>query len=121
MPRKVTILAVTIVGLHIVAATFLGSPRAGLCSETCCKLLRVLWPRTHVLKRRGDRRGLGRRLDSGGSGNQCWGLANIGWTYYEVRCEDEPPELSFVRFMFDMQEAFFAMAILLDRDDRPST
>jgi PAS domain S-box-containing protein len=46
-----------------------------------------------------------------------WGVSNFGWLYFETFLHREPPELSFVRFLFDTQEAFFAMALLLDRDD----
>jgi len=45
-------------------------------------------------------------------------VANLGWTYYEAALHREPPELSFIRFLFDTQEAFFAVAILLDPERR---
>jgi hypothetical protein len=53
-----------------------------------------------------------------GAGIGVWGVANLGWTYYEIVLHREPPELSFVRFLFDTQEAFFAMALLLDPDQK---
>jgi PAS domain S-box-containing protein len=40
--------------------------------------------------------------------------------FYEVVLGKEPPVFSFVRFLFDIQGAFFAMALFLD-DDRDST
>ena len=40
--------------------------------------------------------------------------------FYEVALHIEPPALSFVRFLFSIQGAFFAMALFLD-DERDST
>jgi hypothetical protein len=119
MPRKITILAVTIVGLHIVAATLLGKSASGALLGNLLQII-ASFVATYACFGASRRSG---RLGQAfwilvGVGISVWGLANIGWTYYEVVLRTTPPELSFVRFMFDMQEAFFAMAILLDRDEQ---
>ena len=54
-------------------------------------------------------------------GMAVWGVANLGWTYYEVVLHREPPSGSAVRFLFGMQCMFFAMAMLLDQDRESST
>jgi PAS domain S-box len=119
MPRKITILAVTIVGLHIVAATLLGKSASGALLGNLLQII-ASFVATYACFGASRRSG---RLGQAfwilvGVGISVWGLANIGWTCYEVVLRTAPPELSFVRFMFDMQEAFFAMAILLDRDEQ---
>ena len=51
-----------------------------------------------------------------GVGMGMWGLANSGWAYYEVFLGKEPPPESMIRFLFDTQGMFFAMAIFLNQD-----
>ena len=48
-----------------------------------------------------------------------WGIANVGWMFHEVLLRAEPEPQSFVRFLFDIEGAFFAMALFLD-DERDS-
>ena len=45
-----------------------------------------------------------------------WGLANLGWMYYEVALHSEPPQASIVRFLFGFEDMLIAMALLLDQD-----
>jgi two-component system cell cycle sensor histidine kinase/response regulator CckA len=117
MPRKIFIAALTILGLHIVEVFAFGKSPAGplfgnllqisacalavaMCigaSRRSCGFVRSFW----ILV---------------GASMAVWGIANVGWMYYEVVLHREPPELSLFRFLFDTQEAFFAMAILLDQD-----
>ena len=119
MSRKITILALAIVGLHIVEATALGKSASGALLGNLLQIA-ASFIATYACFRASQRSA---RLGQAfwilvGIGISIWGLANVGWTYYEVVLRIEPPELSFIRFMFDMQEAFFAMAILLDRDEQ---
>jgi len=55
-----------------------------------------------------------------GFGWATWGIANVGWMLHGVALGTEPPPLSYVRFLFDIEGAFFAMALFLD-DERDST
>jgi len=119
MTRKITILALAIVGLHIVEATVLGRSSSGALLGNLLQII-ASFVATYACfdaSRRSARLGQAFWVLLG-IGISAWGLANIGWTYYEVVLRIEPPELSFVRFMFDMQQAFFAMAVLLDRDEQ---
>src|SRR5260370_7361410 len=45
-----------------------------------------------------------------------WGIANLGWTSFEVLLHSEPPTGSFVRFLFGLQAVPFAMALFLDQE-----
>ena len=51
-----------------------------------------------------------------GAGLATWGMANLGWMYYENWLHSPAPRLSWVRILFDSQGAFFAMALFLDKD-----
>jgi len=119
MSRKITILALAIVGLHIVEATALGKSSSGALLGNLLQII-ASFVATYACfdaSRRSAKLGQAFWVLVG-IGLSAWGLANIGWAYYEVALGIEPPELSFIRFMFDMQQAFFAMAILLDRDQQ---
>src|SRR5215467_6811864 len=118
MTRKFTIVALAIVGLHIVEATALGKSSSGALLGNLLQII-ASFVATYACfdaSRRSAKLGQAFWVLVG-VGLSAWGLANLGWAYYEVALGTEPPELSFVRFMFDMQQAFFAMAILLDRDE----
>jgi PAS domain S-box-containing protein len=119
MPRKITILAVTIVGLHIVAALAFGQSSTGAVLGNLLQITAsfVATYSCFHASRRAVRFGRAFWVLVG-MGISVWGIANVGWAYYEVVLHQEPPELSFIRFLFDTQEAFFAMAILLDRDEQ---
>ena len=119
MSRRVTILVLAIVGLHIVEATLLGKSPAGALLGNLLQIA-ASFAATYACfdaSRRSVRFGKAFWVLVG-IGVSVWGIANIGWTYYEVFLHVEPPELSLIRFLFDTQEAFFAMAILLDRDEQ---
>jgi hypothetical protein len=55
-----------------------------------------------------------------GFGMAMWGVADIGWTYYEVILHIEPPPGSFIQFIFDTYAMFFVMAVFLDKEKKDS-
>ena len=117
MPRKIFIAALAILGLHIVEVFTFGKSPTGplfgnLLQISACVLAVAMCIGA-------SRRSYGFVRSFWvlvGASMAVWGIANIGWMYYEVVLRIEPPELSLFRFLFDTQEAFFAMAILLDQD-----
>jgi len=50
-----------------------------------------------------------------------WGIANLGWTYYEVILHIEPPPGSMIRFLFDTHAMFFVMALFLNQENGDSS
>jgi PAS domain S-box-containing protein len=46
----------------------------------------------------------------------AWGVANLGWMYYELVLHTKPAADSAVRFFFSVQGIFFAMVLFLDQD-----
>ncbi|HKW65014.1 MAG TPA: PAS domain S-box protein [Candidatus Acidoferrum sp.] len=117
MPRKPLIFAAVIVALHLIEAATLGTSTNGsflanLLQILACGFAAVM---AFAAARRG--RGLSRPFWLlVGMGISTWGLANLGWMYYEVVLHSEPPLTSAVRFLFGFEEVFIAMALFLDQD-----
>ncbi|HEY6944495.1 MAG TPA: PAS domain S-box protein [Candidatus Acidoferrum sp.] len=118
MPRKPLILAVIIiVSLHLLEAATLGTSTTGsllanLLQIFACGFAAVM---AFGASRRG--RGLSRPFWLlVGMGISMWGVANLGWMYYEVVLHSEPPLTSAVRFLFGFEDVLLAMALFLDQD-----
>ncbi|HEV1993179.1 MAG TPA: PAS domain S-box protein, partial [Candidatus Acidoferrum sp.] len=117
MPRKPLILAAVIVALHLCEAATLGTTAAGsllanLLEIFACGFAAVM---AFGASRRG--RGLSRPFWLiFGAGIAMWGVANLGWMYYEVVLHTEPPTTSAVRFLFGLESVLIAMALFLDQD-----
>jgi len=117
MPRKPLILAIVIVALHLGEAATLGTTTAGsflanLLEIFACGFAAVM---AFGASRRG--RGLSRPFWLiFGAGIAMWGLANLGWMYYEVVLHSEPPTTSAVRFLFGLEIVLIATVLFLDQD-----
>ena len=117
MPRKFLILAAAIVGLHLLETAALGTSTNGsllanLLQVLACGFAAVM---AFGASRRG--RGLSRPFWLlVGMGISMWGLANLGWMYYEVVLHGEPPQVSVVRFLFGFEAVLIALALFLDQD-----
>lgn len=51
-----------------------------------------------------------------GFGMCMWGVADLGWTYYEVFLHAEPPPSSMIRFLSHSSGMFYVMAIFLNQE-----
>jgi PAS domain S-box-containing protein len=49
-----------------------------------------------------------------------WGVANLGWMYYENWLHASVPRFSVVRVLFDVQGVFYAIALFLDKEEDSS-
>jgi PAS domain S-box-containing protein len=117
MPRKLAILAFIIVALNVCVILILGTKPAGsfltnllqICSSWLAAGLCFL------ARRRG--RGVSRPFWLlVGCSMAAWGVANVGWMYYENWLHTTAPRFSFVRILFDVQGVFYAIALFLDKD-----
>src|SRR5437899_2941894 len=117
MPRKILALACVVVGLHIIEALTLGTSTLGSFLANglqifACGLAVAM---AFGVCRRG--RGLSRPFWLIlGAGVALWGVANLGWMYYEVVLHSEPPSTSVVRFLFGLENVLLAMVLFLDQD-----
>jgi PAS domain S-box-containing protein len=122
MFRKLLAVAFVIVALHLTSMLTLGTSVAGslignLLQITACGLAVAA---AVFASRRTT--GLSRRFwVLVGCGLAVWGVANAGWTYYEIALRMEPPTGSVVRFLFGIQSIFFALAVFLNQDKDAST
>ena len=117
MPRKPLILAAIIVSLHLFEAATLGTSTTGSLLANLLEILACGFAAVMAFgaSRRG--RGLSRPFWLlVGMSIAMWGIANLGWMYYEVVLGSEPPQTSAVRFLFGLEDVLIAMALFLDQD-----
>lgn len=117
MPRKSLILASVIVSLHLLEAVTLGTSTTGSFLANLLEILACGFAAVMAFGASRRERGLTRPFWLlVGAGISMWGLANLGWMYYEVVLHSEPPQASIVRFLFGFEDVFIAMALFLDQD-----
>src|SRR5260370_20114370 len=117
MPRKPLIVALVVVALHVCITLTLSTSTLGSLLATTLQNLACGF--AVVMAFAGYRRGRGLSRPFWllfAAGIAMWGIANFGWTYYEVVLHAEPPTGSAVRFLFGLQSVPFAMAIFLDHE-----
>src|SRR6266481_5196847 len=122
MFRKLLALSFVIVASHVVAVLTLGTSPAGSLIGNLLQIASSGLAVAAVFAASQRATGLSRRFWLlVGCGLAVWGVANVGWTYYEIALHAEPPTGSVVRFLFGLQSVFFAMALFLDQDkDSPT-
>jgi two-component system cell cycle sensor histidine kinase/response regulator CckA len=123
MFRKLLMLALAVIALHIAVVLWLGTTPAGALAgnllqiASCGLAVAAIFS---AARRSGG--GLSRRFWMlVGCGLAVWGTANLGWMYYEVVLHAEPPTGSIVRFLFGTQSIFFALAVFLNQDKDTSS
>lgn len=119
MPRKLLVMiSCVVVALHVGLATiFKAWPYTPLFSNAL-QILSSFLAMAACFGARKRSRGLAHRFWLlVGCGFAIWGISNFFWAYYEVALHMEPPSGSLVRFLFDLQGAFFAMALLLEENE----
>jgi PAS domain S-box-containing protein len=109
-------------GLHICEILFLGTSPVGSLLTNLLQLVACAIGSAMAfgasLRGRGLTRPFWRLI---GLGLAMWGVANLGWMYYENWLHAPVPPLSTVRILFDSQGVFFAIALFLDKEkDSPS-
>jgi PAS domain S-box-containing protein len=117
MSRKLLALSIVIVSLHVGEVLFLGSsPQGALIANTlqtiACGTC-VAMTLAASIRGRGLSRPFWLLL---GLAAASWGVANLGWMYYENWLHAPIPDYSIVRFIFDAQGVFFTIALFLDKD-----
>jgi len=121
LARRLLIVVGVFVVLHLLVILTLGPSPAGSFFGNSLQIAASGFAAAMAFGAARRGRGLSRSLWLlVGFGWATWGIANLGWMFYEVALHTEPPALSFVRFLFSIQGAFFAMALFLD-DERDST
>jgi PAS domain S-box-containing protein len=122
MFRKLLVLALVIIGLHVAAVMTLGTTPIGSLSGNLLEITSCGLAVAAVFAASRRAVGLSKRFwRLVGCGVAVWGVANLGWMYYEIVLHTEPPTGSIVRFLFGTQSVFFALAVFLNQDKDTST
>jgi PAS domain S-box-containing protein len=117
MPRKLLILAATLVGAHVVQALVLGVSPAGTLLANLLEVAASALAAAMCLGASRRARGMARPFWAlVACGMAAWGIANLGWMYYELVLHTEPAPGSAVRFFFNLHGIFFAMVLFLDQE-----
>jgi PAS domain S-box-containing protein len=117
MPRKLLVSVLVLLVLSFGVILTLGiSPTGSLLTNVlqvvCCGLAAAL---CFKASRRG--RGLSRPFwILVGCSIAMWGVANLGWMYYENLLHAPVPRVSVVHILFDVQGIFYAIALSLDKE-----
>ena len=117
MPRKLLVSAIVLLGFSVGVILTLGMSPAGstltnLLQIVCCGFAAAM---CFAASRRG--RGLSRPFWTlVGCSIATWGVANLGWMYYENWLHAPVPRFSLVRILFDVQGVFYAIALFLDKE-----
>jgi len=117
MSWKLPIVALFVVGLQVCEILILGTSPAGSLTANSLQLVACAIGAAMAFGAAMRGRGLTRPFwQVIGLGLATWGVANLGWMYYENWLHVQPPTLSIVRVVFDSQGVFFAIALFLDKE-----
>jgi len=117
MPRRLLVSVIALLVLSIGFILILGtSPAGSLLTNSlqivCCALATGM---CFTASKRG--RGLTRPFwILVGCSIATWGVANLGWMYYENWLRAPVPRVSLVHILFDIQGVFYAIALSLDKE-----
>ena len=115
--RPLALVALAIVAGHVLSVVFLGESTLGSLIGNLLQIAASFTAATMCFRAARKVPGFSQSFWTlVGCGMGMWGLANIGWTYYEVVLHSQPPPGSMIRFLFDTHGMFFVMAIFLNQD-----
>ena len=117
MPRKLLILAATIVGAHLAQALILGVSPTGTFLANLLEISASALAAVMCFGASRRARGMaGPFWKLVGCGMAAWGVANLSWMYYELVLNTTPAAGSAVNFFFSVHGIFFAMVLFLDQE-----
>jgi two-component system cell cycle sensor histidine kinase/response regulator CckA len=112
---------VSVVTLHVLTVVFLGTTTYGSLFGNVLQIFSSFLAAAMCFQAARRTAGFGRSFwILVGFGMGVWGVADFGWTYYEIFLHIEPPPGSLIRFLFDTHGMFFVMAIFLNQDKEDS-
>jgi len=121
LPRFLWLLALAIVVCHVLNVVFIGPTALGSLLGNTLQISSSFLAAAMCLRAARKLTGFSQSfwtLVAFGMG--MWGVADLGWTYYEVILHVKPPPGSMIRFLFDSHGMFFVMAIFLNLEKTDS-
>jgi len=111
------LLALAVVTCHVLTVVFFGATAFGSLLGNALQILSSLVAATMCFRAARKLSGFSHSFWTlVGFGMCMWGVADLGWTYYEVFLHAEPPPDSMIRFLFHSHGMFFVMAIFLNQE-----
>jgi PAS domain S-box-containing protein len=122
IPRVLAVVAIAIVATHIVSLLAFGTqtpgPLIGNLLQVSASFLAAFLSYRAARKIPGFSRSFWTLV---AFSMAIWGVANLGWTYFEIILHTEPPPGSMIRFLFDTHGMFFVMALFLNQENSDSS
>jgi PAS domain S-box-containing protein len=120
-PWPLAFLALFIVAAHACSIVFLGTSPLGSFVGNALQVFSSFLAAAYCFRAARKTPGFSQSFWTlVGFGMAVWGVADLGWTYYEVFQHREPPAGSLIRFLFDTNGMFFVMAIFLNQEKNDS-
>ena len=120
-PRSLAVAALCVLALHVATVVFLGPTSVGSLLGNALQIFASFLAAAMCFRAARRSAGFSRSFwVLVGFGMGMWGLADFGWTYFEIFLHREPPPGSLIRFLFDTHSMFFVMAIFLNQDKEDS-
>ena len=120
-PRWLTLIALAVLVCHVLTIVLFGTSTAGSLTSNGLQIFSSLVAAALCLRASRKTTGFARSFWTLiGFAMAMWGVADLGWSYYEVVLHSEPPPGSMIRFLFDTHGMFFVMAIFLDQEKSSS-
>ena len=116
-PRTLAVTALAIVAAHVFSVVYLNPVSLGSLVGNLLQIFASFLAAAMCFRASRKTAGFSQSFWTlVGFGMGMWGIANIGWTYFELALHQEPPPGSMIRFLFDTHGMFFVMAIFLNQD-----
>ena len=121
LPRSLALAALVVVLAHVSAIVLLGSSTAGSFLGNALQIFSSLLGAALCIRASRKSPGFSQSFWTlVGFGMAVWGVADLGYLYYEVFEHSEPPAGSLIRFLSDTHGMFFVMAIFLNQEKNDS-
>lgn len=115
--RSLLLLTLAVVVCHVLTVVFFGATALGSLLGNTLQILSSLVAAMMCFRAARKLSGFSHSFWTlVGFGMCMWGVADLGWTYYEVFLHAEPPPGSMIRFLFHSHGMFFVMAIFLNQE-----
>jgi hypothetical protein len=116
-PRSLWLLALAVVACHVLTVVFFGATAFGSLLGNALQIFSSLVAAMMCFRAARKLSGFSHSFWTLVAFGMCmWGVADLGWSYYEVFLHLEPPPGSMIRFLFHSHGMFFVMAIFLNQE-----
>jgi two-component system, cell cycle sensor histidine kinase and response regulator CckA len=116
-PRSLVLVALAVLAGHVFTVVFLGRSTFGSLIGNSLQIFCSFLAAAMCFRAARNSSGFTQSFWTMiGFATGVWGVADIGWTYYEVVLYREPPPGSIIRFLFDTHGMFFVMALFLNQE-----